>query len=64
MSQKLPLGVRITDIIHRSTVLGLVGICVVGLGSVSFNLYANSDFARMNSQKLKFDPKNDEQNKE
>lgn len=54
---KLPLSVRITDVIHRTTVLSLVGICVVGIGSISFNIYANSDFGKMNKDKLKFDVK-------
>lgn len=56
MSQQLPFKVRATDVIHRTTVLGLVGICVVGLGSVGFNLFMNSDFAKMNKEKLKFEP--------
>lgn len=51
---KLPLSVRITDVIHRAAVLGLVGIAVVGTGSIFFNIYANSDFAKMNKNKLKF----------
>lgn len=51
---KLPLGVRITDAVHRAAVLGLVGISVVGTGSIFFNIWANSDFARMNKNKLKF----------
>lgn len=53
-SPKVPLGVRITDMVHRGTVLGLVGICVVGIGSITFNIYANSDYARMNKNKLSF----------
>lgn len=53
-SSKAPLGVRITDMVHRGTVLGLVGICVVGIGSIAFNIYANSDYARMNKNKLAF----------
>lgn len=51
---KLPLSVRITDVVHRATVLGLVGICVVGTGSILFNVWANSDYAKMNKNKLKF----------
>lgn len=51
---KLPLSVRITDIVHRATVLGLVGICVVGTGSILFNVWANSDYAKMNKDKLRF----------
>ncbi|SGZ47631.1 CIC11C00000000970 [Sungouiella intermedia] len=51
---KLPLSVRVTDVVHRATVLGLVGIAVVGTGSIFFNIYANSDFAKMNKNKLKF----------
>ncbi|EGV61810.1 hypothetical protein PSN45_000497 [Yamadazyma tenuis] len=62
MSQQLPFRVRATDIIHRSTVLGLVGICVVGLGSISFNIYMNSDYAKMNRNKLKFDPEQTKEN--
>jgi len=53
-SSKVPLAVRITDMVHRGTVLGLVGICVVGIGSITFNIYANSDFAKMNKNKLAF----------
>ena len=53
-SSKTPLGVRLTDMVHRGTVLGLVGICVVGIGSITFNIYANSDYARMNKNKLAF----------
>lgn len=56
MSSQLPLRVRVTDIIHRTTVLGLVGICVVGTGSMIFNVYMNSDYAKMNKNKLKFEP--------
>lgn len=59
-TQRLPLRVRVTDIIHRSAVLGLVGLSVVGIGSVAFNVYANSDFAKMNSQKLKFEKPEEE----
>lgn len=51
---KLPLAVRLTDAFHRATVLGLMGITVVGTGSVFFNIWANSDYARMNKNKLKF----------
>lgn len=51
---KLPLSVRITDVIHRTTVLGLFGIAVIGTGSIFFNIWANSDFAKMNKDKLKF----------
>ncbi|KAK6198736.1 uncharacterized protein RJT21DRAFT_122355 [Scheffersomyces amazonensis] len=54
MSDKLPFSVRATDVIHRVSVLGLVGICVVGIGSITFNVYANSDFAPWNKDKLKF----------
>lgn len=60
MSTQLPLKVRVTDIIHRTTVLGLVGICVVGTGSMLFNVYMNSDFAKMNQNKLKFEPSAEE----
>lgn len=51
---KIPLSVRVTDMVHRTTVLALVGISVVGLGSATFNIYANSDFAKMNKNKLSF----------
>lgn len=51
---KLPLSVRITDVIHRAAVLGLVGVSVVGTGSIFFNIWANSDWAKMNKDKLKF----------
>lgn len=54
LASKLPFSVRATDLLHRATVLGLFGICVVGLGSISFNIYANSDFAKMNKNKLTF----------
>ncbi|KAK6460912.1 hypothetical protein DFJ63DRAFT_211316 [Scheffersomyces coipomensis] len=53
-SGKLPLGVRVTDVIHRVTVLGLVGIVVVGMGSITFNVWSNSDYAPWNKEKLKF----------
>lgn len=42
------------DMIHRSTVLGLVGISILGLGGIGFNLYSNSDYSRMNKNKLTF----------
>jgi hypothetical protein len=54
MSSKLPFHVRATDVVHRVTVLGLVGICVVGVGSISFNLWANSDYSPFNKKKLTF----------
>lgn len=53
-SSKIPLSVRITDAVHRTTVLGLVGICIVGIGSITYNVYRNSDFAKMNENKLTF----------
>lgn len=53
-SGQLPLHVRLTDAVHRLTVLGLVGICVVGGGGIIFNIYANSDYAPWNKNKLKF----------
>lgn len=52
---KLPLSVTIADIIHRTTVYGIIGFCLVGTGSIAFNIYMNSDFAKMNRDKLKFD---------
>lgn len=52
--QKLPLGVRITDVVHRTTVLGLFGIFVGTIGAIGYNMYVNSDFAQMNSNKLTF----------
>lgn len=55
MASKIPFGVRATDVVHRLTVFGLFGFCVVGLGGISFNLWANSDYARMNKDKLTFD---------
>lgn len=61
--QQLPFHVRATDVIHRTTVLGLVGICVVGLGAISYNLYSNSDYAKMNQGKIKFEPERKEDNK-
>lgn len=51
---KLPLSVRLTDFVHRSAVLTLFGISVIGTGSIFFNIYANSDFAKMNQNKLRF----------
>jgi hypothetical protein len=54
MSGKLPLSVRATDVVHRLSVLGLVGICVVGVGSITFNVWANSDYAPWNKNKLVF----------
>lgn len=58
---KLPLSVRVTDVIHRATVLGLVGISVIGTGSIFFNIWANSDYAKMNKNKLKFNKDDYEQ---
>ncbi|OBA21095.1 hypothetical protein METBIDRAFT_41658 [Metschnikowia bicuspidata var. bicuspidata NRRL YB-4993] len=58
---KLPLSVRITDMVHRTAVLSLFGIAVVGTGSIFFNIYANSDFARMNQNKLRFNKEDYEQ---
>lgn len=63
-NQGLPFKVRATDIIHRSTVLGLVGICVAGLGAISYNLYSNSDYAKMNQSKLKFEPESKDSDKQ
>ncbi|KAG2735731.1 hypothetical protein G9P44_001945 [Scheffersomyces stipitis] len=54
MSDKLPFSVRATDVVHRMTVLGLVGICVVGGGGILFNVWANSDYAPWNKKKLAF----------
>lgn len=53
-NNQLPFHVRATDAVHRLTVLGLVGICVVGGGSIAFNIWANSDYAPWNKEKLKF----------
>ncbi|ODV81407.1 uncharacterized protein CANTADRAFT_107199 [Suhomyces tanzawaensis NRRL Y-17324] len=53
MADKLPFSVRATDVVHRVTVLGLVGICVVGIGSITFNIWANSDYG-LNKNKLTF----------
>ncbi|RLV96283.1 Chromatin structure-remodeling complex subunit RSC9 [Spathaspora sp. JA1] len=52
---QLPFHVRATDAIHRVTVLGIVTFCVVGTGSILFNIYANSDYAPWNKNKLKFE---------
>ncbi|KAI5960385.1 uncharacterized protein KGF55_004677 [Candida pseudojiufengensis] len=52
---QLPAHVRATDAIHRLTVLGLVGFCVIGGGSILFNIWANSDYSPFNKNKLKFD---------
>ncbi|KAF8000594.1 hypothetical protein OXX80_005838 [Metschnikowia pulcherrima] len=58
---KLPLSVRLTDMFHRTAVLALFGISVVGTGSIVFNIYANSDFAHMNKNKLRFNKEDYEQ---
>ena len=34
--------------------LSLMGITFVGLGSIGFNVYSNSDYAKMNKLKLTF----------
>ncbi|CAI5757805.1 unnamed protein product [Candida verbasci] len=52
---QLPLHVRATDVVHRLTVLGLVGICVIGGGGIAFNIWANSDWSPFNKKKLAFD---------
>ncbi|KAI5953418.1 hypothetical protein KGF54_002790 [Candida jiufengensis] len=52
---QLPVHVRATDAIHRLTVLGLVGFCVIGGGSIIFNVWANSDYSPWNKKKLKFE---------
>ncbi|CAK9438478.1 uncharacterized protein LODBEIA_P27020 [Lodderomyces beijingensis] len=52
---QLPRHVRVTDAVHRLAVLGLVGFCVVGTGSIVFNVWANSDYAPWNKEKLKFE---------
>lgn len=52
---KIPFSVRATDVVHRLTVLGLVGFSVAVSGSVGYNVYMNSDYAQMNKNKLKFD---------
>lgn len=52
---KLPFAARATDAVHRVAVLSIVGFCVVGLGSCAFNIWANSDYAPWNKDKLKFD---------
>lgn len=54
MSPKVPLGVRFMDMVHRSAVLGLVGISILGLGGIGINLYSNSDYSKMNRNKLTF----------
>lgn len=51
---QLPFHVRATDVVHRLTVLGLAGFCIIGGGSIVFNIWANSDFAPWN-KKLKFE---------
>lgn len=51
---KTPFSVRATDIVHRATVLGLIGICVVGTGSIAFNVWANSEYSPMNKKKASF----------
>ncbi|CUM67417.1 uncharacterized protein PRCAT00005111001 [Priceomyces carsonii] len=57
MASKLPWSVRATDAVHRITVLGLVGICAVGIWGIGFNVWANSDFSKMNKKKLTFEEK-------
>ena len=52
---KLPFSVTLADAIHRTTIYGILGFCLVGTGSIAFNVYMNSDFARINRNKLKFD---------
>ncbi|WLF77965.1 hypothetical protein PVL30_001688 [Lodderomyces elongisporus] len=52
---QLPFHVRATDVVHRLFVLGLVGFCVVGTGGAIFNVWANSDYAPWNKEKLKFE---------
>ena len=42
------------DMVHRSAVLGLVGISILGLGGIGINLYSNSDYSKMNRNKLTF----------
>ncbi|CAK7891870.1 hypothetical protein CAAN1_19S00452 [[Candida] anglica] len=49
-----PISVRATDVVHRLTVLGLLGFSAVVAGSVCYNVYMNSDYATMNRNKLKF----------
>lgn len=55
MSSRIPFSVRATDVVHRLSVLGLVGICVGGTGAIFYNVWANSDYAKMNQGKLTFD---------
>lgn len=55
MSGRLPWTVRATDVVHRLTVYSLVGICFAGLGSITYNLWSNSDFSKKNQQKLTFE---------
>jgi hypothetical protein len=55
MSGRLPWSVRATDVVHRLTVYGLVGICFAGLGSIGYNLWSNSDYSKANKQKLTFE---------
>lgn len=51
---KIPFSVRATDIVHRLTVLSLVGFSAAVTGSVGYNVYMNSDYAAHNKNKLKF----------
>ncbi|EMG47855.1 hypothetical protein G210_1687 [Candida maltosa Xu316] len=60
---QLPFHVRATDAVHRLTILGLVGICVVGGGSIIFNIWANSDYAPWNKEKLTFQEEQYRENK-
>lgn len=61
---QLPFHVRATDVVHRLTVLGLAGFCIVGGGSIVFNIWANSDYAPWNKKKLKFEEEQYHQSRE
>lgn len=63
MAYKIPRRVFVTDVIHRVFVLGLFTFCVVGVGGIGFNIWANSDYARMNKNKLTFDKKQYEESR-
>lgn len=53
-SNRLPFSVRATDVVHRSFVLGLVGVSLLGLASITANIWKNSDYSSYNKNKSTF----------
>mgnify|MGYP004709993089 FL=1 len=49
---RLPASVRATDVIHRLSVLGLLGFSAFVTYGIGYNIYMNSDTA--NEGKLRF----------